>query len=113
MIIYTNQRSKKKKSKTKKELEQYQQWLDQVNSLKTNFSNKPINKSKLVKETVKVNRRETKEYKSLNSNYHDTSLKQKPVYTGDKLVGISMLHKSNLVPVFSHDEAKDHASMRR
>lgn len=34
-------------------------------------------------------------------------------YTGDKLIGIGSLHKSNLVPVFKEDEAKDLASMRR
>lgn len=35
-------------------------------------------------------------------------------YSGDrKLVGIGTLHKSNLVPIFSDDEAKDIANMRR
>lgn len=34
-------------------------------------------------------------------------------YTGDKIVGIGTLHKSNAVPVFSDQEAKDLSSMRR
>ncbi len=34
-------------------------------------------------------------------------------YTGDKIVGIGMMHKSNLVPIFSDSEAKDISSMRR
>lgn len=34
-------------------------------------------------------------------------------YTGDNLIGIGMMHKSNLVPVFKGDEAKDLSSMRR
>ena len=39
--------------------------------------------------------------------------KEANTYTGDKLIGIGSLHKSNLVPVFKEDEAKDLASMRR
>lgn len=35
------------------------------------------------------------------------------VYTGDKVIGIGMMHKSNLVPVFKENDAKDLASMRR
>lgn len=35
------------------------------------------------------------------------------VYTGDKMIGIGVLHKSNAVPVFSSDDAKDIAKMRR
>lgn len=40
----------------------------------------------------------------------------KPVslhYTGTKLLGIAAMHKSNLVPVFSQEEAEDVATMRR
>lgn len=36
-----------------------------------------------------------------------------PKYTGDKIIGIGTLHKSNAVPVFSDKEAKDLATMRR
>jgi hypothetical protein len=35
------------------------------------------------------------------------------VYTGDKMIGIGTLHKSNAVPIFSQEEAKDQATMRR
>lgn len=35
------------------------------------------------------------------------------VYTGDKIVGICAMHKSNLVPVFSNEAAIDVAKMRR
>lgn len=34
-------------------------------------------------------------------------------YTGNKMLGIGTLHKSNAVPVFSDDEAKEMARMRR
>lgn len=35
------------------------------------------------------------------------------VYTGDKIVGIAAMHKSNLVPVFNEEAAKDISKMRR
>jgi hypothetical protein len=35
------------------------------------------------------------------------------VYTGDKVVGIATMHKSNMVPVFSNQEAEDISKMRR
>lgn len=34
-------------------------------------------------------------------------------YTGNNILGIGTLHKSNAVPVFSQDEAKEIARMRR
>jgi hypothetical protein len=34
-------------------------------------------------------------------------------YTGDKMKGIGTLHKSNAVPIFTDEEAKDQANMRR
>lgn len=35
------------------------------------------------------------------------------VYTGDKIIGIGVMHKSNAVPIFSEQEAIDISSMRR
>ena len=35
------------------------------------------------------------------------------VYTGDKIIGIGVMHKSNAVPIFSAQEAIDISSMRR
>ena len=34
-------------------------------------------------------------------------------YTGDKLMGIALMHKSNYVPIFNHEEAVSVARMRR
>ncbi len=35
------------------------------------------------------------------------------VYTGNAIVGIATMHKSNAVPVFSSEDAKDISKMRR
>ena len=42
-----------------------------------------------------------------------TALKPVPEYTGTEMVGISIIHKSCLQPVFSREAAVDAASMRR
>jgi len=42
-----------------------------------------------------------------------TSKQESPKYSGDKLLGISIVHKSCLQPVFSQQEATDVAHMRR
>lgn len=34
-------------------------------------------------------------------------------YTGDKLMGIATMHKSNMVPVFKQEDAEDISRMRR
>jgi hypothetical protein len=61
-----------------------------------------------------VLRRHTEHYPSLNSGLGTAT---KPitgkVYTGTKMLGIGTLHKSNAVPIFSDDEAKEIARMRR
>jgi hypothetical protein len=35
------------------------------------------------------------------------------VYTGTAMLGIGTLHKSNAVPIFTDEEARDQANMRR
>jgi hypothetical protein len=57
--------------------------------------------------------RETPRFPSRDTGYHNTALKPSPQYTGDKMLGIGTLHKSNAVPVFCDNEAKEMARMRR
>jgi hypothetical protein len=57
--------------------------------------------------------RETKAIPSLNTNVGNTSKVETTKYTGDKLIGIAVLHKSCLQPVFSQQDATDIARMRR
>jgi hypothetical protein len=40
-------------------------------------------------------------------------LKQGPTYTGTKVIGIGVRHKSGLEPIFSKEQAEDLAKMRR
>jgi len=51
--------------------------------------------------------------KSVGDGVGVATVGQQKVYTGDKMLGISTMHKSNSVPVFSQEEAIDIARMRR
>jgi hypothetical protein len=42
-----------------------------------------------------------------------TPLNTSPQYTGDKMLGVGTMHKSNSVPVFSAEDAEAIAKMRR
>ena len=57
--------------------------------------------------------RETPKIPSLNTGDGVASSKPRMQYTGDKMLGIGTLHKSNAVPVFSTEEAHEMARMRR
>lgn len=57
--------------------------------------------------------RETAQIKSLDTGLAVASLAPAKVYTGSSILGISTLHKSNAVPVFSKEEAIDISKMRR
>lgn len=57
--------------------------------------------------------RETPKIPSLGDSVGVAAKKEVMQYTGTKMIGIGTLHKSNAVPVFSDDEAKDMARMRR
>lgn len=41
------------------------------------------------------------------------NVKQTQQYTGDKIIGIGTMHKSNAVPIFTDEHAKDISTMRR
>ena len=110
MLIYTHQKSKKRKP-TAKQKELASEWQELVNRTKPQFS------AKVRSENFSAPKpfvRETPKYPSLNSNEYNCF---KPihgkVYTGDKMKGIGTLHKSNAVPIFTDEEAKDQATMRR
>lgn len=50
---------------------------------------------------------------SLDSGVGSTPFVESPRYTGDAMIGVGQLHKSNAVPVFKKEDAEDLAKMRR
>lgn len=111
MIIYTHQKSKKRKP-TAKQRQLAQQW-DEL--LKKYEPKNPV-KVKTAKPLAQPKPfiRETPKYPSLMTMQGSCT---KPihgkVYTGTAMKGIGTLHKSNAVPIFTDEEARDQASMRR
>jgi hypothetical protein len=111
MMFYVRQEKSKPKLKPKKEREEYSAWLakHQVPIVKKS-------KPKVETWTYGFSKpvRETRNIPSLNPEMMgNATVQPKKVYTGDKMLGIGTLHKSNAVPVFSMEEAHDIAKMRR
>jgi hypothetical protein len=57
--------------------------------------------------------RETPRIESRDTGWVACVKHQDTEYTGTKVKGIGTMHKSNAVPIFSDDEAKDISKMRR
>jgi len=60
-----------------------------------------------------VGRTNTHHIPSRNTGDGIASSKPAPQYTGTKMLGIGVMHKSNSVPIFSDEEAVEIATMRR
>jgi len=112
MIIYTHQKSKKKKPNAKQR-ELQAAWDKIVNSYKTT---KPLVTKRIcdIKTPEPYIRAQKNDIPSLTTpGGSATKPVHGKVYTGTKMLGIGTLHKSNAVPIFSSDDAKDQANMRR
>jgi hypothetical protein len=111
MIIYTVQKSKKRKPNAKQR-QLAQEWQELImRTAPKKATNFKVTKS--LPSLVPPPGRETPKYPSLHSNVYGCAKKEPLYYTGDKMKGIGTLHKSNAVPIFTDEEAKDQASMRR
>lgn len=109
MMIYTKISKSKTKLRPKKEREEYEAWLAK------HKPKKPITKTVSSVHTLNapVYKRQTEHIPSLNTGLAWAPAHSKKTYTGSKMLGIGTLHKSNAVPVFTEEEAKDMAKMRR
>lgn len=50
---------------------------------------------------------------SVDTGYTSTAPRQQIKYTGDKVLGVALMHKSNYQPVFDTKSAEEIARMRR
>lgn len=111
MLIYVRQGKSKPKLKPKKEREEYAAWL-----AKHGVTKKKKEKPSFEPWTYSLSapHRSTGKLPASKSNMMgSTAAKPQKIYTGDKMIGIGTLHKSNAVPVFTQEEAEDMAKMRR
>lgn len=95
---------------------QFEAFDDYVSYVRGEY--KPKKKKEFQKyEAPKSNVRDTKEYPSLKTSDSvpgACAKKESLQYTGDLIVGIATMHKSNLVPIMrGTEQAKDVAQMRR
>ena len=116
-IIYSNAKRSKPKTMPKAEREAYAKWCEKYDIKPVGRSKKKIMKANIrLPGTVYVPYvRETVRYPSLDTGHTGavTTGKTKNVYTGDKMLGIAVMHKSNLVPIFTEENAVDVSRMRR
>lgn len=115
MMIYTKTSSKKRKP-TKKQTAEYQTWLDEISSMTTNFGRgkpKKVATSSIPALTAPAGRETTRYPSMVTPGGSATKPVHGKVYTGTAMKGIGTLHKSNAVPIFSVEEARDQATMRR
>lgn len=122
MIIYTKIPKSKKRKRNAKKRALASSWQEilkehQVGPFATKKSlltNKLTIKSPWAESRRLIEpERDPKTYPSIDTGYHNTAKKSPMFYTGDKMIGIGTLHKSNAVPIFNVEEAKDMANMRR
>lgn len=116
-LIYTSIKSNvKAKLKPKAERVAYAEWCAK-HGIKPSGT-KARTPTRIVSSPVEVTkpyRRETPHYPSKDSGITGAVCTStgKNVYTGDALLGIATMHKSNLVPVFKESDAVDLSHMRR
>ncbi len=116
-VYFTTTSTKKRKAKfssseqKQKSIQLQKDWEDMMKK----YDTKPVRKlQRKVYTPPQAVRREVPHYPSVDTGGNATKpINHEKVYTGTKMIGIGQLHKSNAVPVFSSDEAKEISTMRR
>lgn len=104
----------KKRKTTKAKKLQHEEWLLSINSMTTNFSKNKSTKVSTKFPSLSIPAgRETPKVSSLDTGFVACTKRFQNSYTGDKMKGIGTMHKSNAVPIFTDNEAKEISNMRR
>ena len=96
----------------RKNSENWKQLLDKHN-VPEPAKRVPKRLEKSVYVETNVYRRQTPHIPSLSTGVGTAVKSPDKVYTGNKIIGIGTLHKSNAVPVFSNEDAIAISKMRR
>ena len=114
----TSYKKRKAKKKTKRQLEadaKHDKWLRKMNAHPEQIA---ANKEK----NANVPIRTIPDYRSMGNSIPtsdvipggSTAPAERQIYSGERrLLGVAIMHKSNMVPVFDSKDAKDIARMRR
>ena len=112
----TGRRRAKFKWASAEQKRQHEQLTAEWQTLKERTMTKPVQSRPLTRSVPKLAPppgRETPYIPSRDSDIGVAAKKDIPVYTGDKMLGVTILHKSCLQPVFNEQAAVDAAHMRR
>lgn len=127
-IWYKNKKQKRTKRKQKQyeaEWHEHNRWCKQKHLPTVSYAEfEEIKRGKKRMETEfreskepaqrPPHRRDTPSYPSGGDGIGNAEAKESPVYSGERrLIGIGTMHKSNMVPIFDEESAKDIARMRR
>jgi hypothetical protein len=112
-MLHTSLGKSKKKKPTAKQRELKSSWETMLKKYATKTVAKPKQQLSDVYSLGKPACRETPKHPSLPFTGAPCYKKPNPVYTGTAIKGIGTMHKSNAVPVFSDEQARDIATMRR
>ena len=114
----TSYKKRKAKNKTKKMLEaeaKHEKWLRKMNAHPEQIAR---NKEKNVNVSILSKPNYSSDSPTIPTSDvipgGSTAPKERLVYSGERrLLGVAVMHKSNMVPVFDSKDAKDIAKMRR
>lgn len=100
---------------TKKQRKEHDEWVQKHATPKPSAAEQERDAQKFFAKqaSLRAASNRTPAIPSHESSGGQTPLKAPLVYTGTKMLGIGVMHKSNSVPIFSEQEAIDIATMRR
>lgn len=115
-LTTTGRRKGRQKWASAEQKRQHEQLQADWQALKERTMTKPTVFRPLTRAVLKLGPppgRETPHIPSRDSGIGVAAKKDVPVYTGNKMLGVTIMHKSCLQPVFSEQAAVDAAHMRR
>ena len=112
MVIHPHIPRRKPKKPNAQQRALQANWQEILRKYDVKPSSKSVSTRPISNRVIRDNS-DSRVYSSLDTNLGNTGKKESMVYSGDAVIGISVLHKSNAVPVFSKEDIIDIAKMRR
>jgi hypothetical protein len=116
-IIYLSTKSKKTRKQREKQKDAWEEYKAKYGLTENKARTKQLVKQTVIQPVKPLSLRpgalDHLQHKSLNSGAAVAVKRERQTYTGTAIVGIATMHKSNIVPIFNEQAAKDVANMRR
>jgi hypothetical protein len=116
-IIYLSTKSKKTRKQREKQKDAWEAYKAKYGLVENKARTQQIVKQTVMQAvkpmTLRPGALDHLQHKSLNSGAAVATKQEKKTYTGTAIIGLATMHKSNIVPIFNEQAAKDVANMRR